>query len=535
MWTWTMSVFFFHYQPFLLARWVCVSFFSIYKYNVIFYSLILLLFNFFCHRFWTFSRRCNGSQWFLRPDSNGNIILLCQIDSRKREPIAQKLCDNKYKNCITLFQHKWCACAWVQFENRRFLHNKMLKERKKEEERKREWETTSRRRKDAKKCASNSYEKPQAINLNQSPKKEKLNVDCCFIARTAIFTRSKMLRGIRTHTVAGRSGRSTSIAKRNRIKYFQQICSSYRKDVYCIIASAASNCYWWICPNAFYHVATRVRKTFTYITSQIYFTENVDRSNATTHTRVFFRKWFCNTLESLDLSIKNKRSAQNSRTSHANEMKWTASPEIAAKCICWTDNMPSPNASIAIMAQAQFRKSHKMVIINYGHIRFGCSAIHRAHTSWFRLEIHEMIDSIYRLDCPMNCKNFPFDCFWFVCARAFFPFRCLEHSVLVGKPKPETAKTVRLIKQPSNKSHILDNLVFFSSGTVAHCVSKCMDCSMHEYTRLCTKWKTNVKIGILTIRNFSAFTNTYIKWMPFTSFLRYRNELKSIWQRGEGG
>lgn len=127
-------------------------------------------------------------------------------------------------------------------------------------------------------------------------------------------------------------------------------------------------------------------------------------------------------------------------------------------------------------AQKQFRKWYKMVTVNYGCIRFG-----NRNSSIGCIEFCK-----YNSSANTNCKNVPFDIFVFGLIEVKFGF-------VGGKGVKSAADWPLNEKKPSNKSHILDLFSLLGSALT----------------------KTNVKIGILTIRNFSAFTNTYIKWMPF--------------------
>lgn len=82
-------------------------------------------------------------------------------------------------------------------------------------------------------------------------------------------------------------------------------------------------------------------------------------------------------------------------------------------------------------------------------------------------------------------------------------------------------KTVQLPNQkPSNKSHILH--MYFALFSFFLNIFVCM-----RYICLFDQ-KPMWKIGILTIRNFSAFTNTS-NWIPFVSCVRKIPESNQTW------
>lgn len=77
----------------------------------------------------------------------------------QREPIAQKLCDNKYKNCITLSAYAYHD-SWMQQIKKKASATAATAVKRPQKSRKREQHRFS-------------HEKSQAINLNQSPKKKR--------------------------------------------------------------------------------------------------------------------------------------------------------------------------------------------------------------------------------------------------------------------------------------------------------------------------------------------------------------------------
>lgn len=124
----------------------------------------------------------------------------------------------------------------------------------------------------------------------------------------------------------------------------------------------------------------------------------------------------------------------------------------------------------------------KWTLVNYGRIRSGYrnSSIWTICITISKYNYGTRITRMYRLR------------FWFW--SYWFGWLWMTDWETEGK-KPSSFNDQQQQKKkrpkPSNKTHILDGC-----------------CGLFS---LCTWWltKTNVKIGILTIRNFSAFTNTH--------------------------
>lgn len=185
----------------------------------------------------------------------------------QREPIAQKLCDNKYKNCITLFQHKWFVCVCVRVRQMKKTHfgfplNKMLEEWKKERKETRMRNNITSKERCKKVCIEFIWETTSYKFKSISEKRDAEFGLLFYSVHGFIYKKENVALHSCTHSSQLMQPKHEWSTKRNRIKYFTVATENE------CIALTASRCHRWIsersvCPNAYYCCHLRFSDIYT--------------------------------------------------------------------------------------------------------------------------------------------------------------------------------------------------------------------------------------------------------------------------------